>query len=406
MLVLFCPLLSANPGELPAEELRERWDDTGHLTTREVYRQGVRVETHGWIYDADGRPVEKKSTFANGIIEVERWTYDASGRLLSHQLEREGVLVTEAQLTWEGGRQVALRETEGGQVRQTRFRHDAAGRLIESEVRDQEGALLSRALYHREPAAVPVLVRLDGGLGFNSDVQDLSMNLGFDALRKPTPNEYAQEPLELHAYAGYRHSVTDGELVDAELRTGFGIDYNELLGPVTVFFFADLTRNPAANLNADLYLAPAGAKVDLYARPRFATDLSLAPVWNYRSVDAVETCATPDGACVTSVVRASFRLRLNIDTEKLDFSAVTEYLPSLTPTPPTLRAALDTQAILRETLVLALRAGERLSVSHSLVFTRDPLLALQADCSDDAEQALCRGLSVQTTAALGFKLDF
>lgn len=259
-------------------------------------------------------------------------------------------------------------------------------------------------------AAVPWKLKLSGGLATASDVRTTSLTAGFALSRKPEPEQYADHPLELRLAVDYTRSVALGVPTDDDLKGGFGLDLNEIAGPVTLFLFANAERNPVANLNLDLELAPVGAKVDLVASGPWEVDLSFAPLWNYRSVASDEGCedlaSEQGGRCVYSLVRGSFRLRVSFERGPVVLKDVVEFLPALYPTEPDLLGAIRTEAILRDTATLALTVTDRLSVESKAVFTRDPLLTAQADCEADPENLLCDGLSLETATKLSLAYSF
>lgn len=416
------PATSAPPSPAPGppEEVLERWDPAGNVVYRLVVRGDLRLEQTSIRYDDGGRPVERITERLGGAHDEERWTYDDAGRLIEQRLSEtnpEGKIetrVTRAAFD-DSGRRVRLSVSTAAGETVTVYTYDAKGRLLVEEQRGPEGGVArTTTVEHIEASIppVPLTTRLIGGLTTNTDVRSMGITVGFEAARQPKPEQYSTDPLELRLHGSYTRDAYAGEVLDNAMLAGIGVDYNEIAGPLTLFAFTEVSRNPAANLDADLLLAPLGAKVWLVNQAPYRVDVSLAPVWNYRSITALagELCdnvaLTADGHCVTSRVRASARFRMYYDGKIVDLSSVTEYLPALNPAGGTAQAALDTESIFRETFTASVALGTRLTLSESVVFVRDPSIAAQADCAADPDNLLCSGMSLQTGASVAVNLSF
>lgn len=405
------PAASADPATAPpapspaapgVTEVRESWSAGGRLVRRLTLLDGalVREETFAWT--DDGQPRERR-VVERGVEEVERWTTD--GATTTRVRTRGEVVVETEALTTEGGRPTKrVIERDGARV-VTTWSYDAAGQLVAEEERTGDDALVRRVLADRSPppaVPVPFTVGLSGGVSTSSDVSTTSVTAGFAVGREPPPERYADEPLELSAYGSYTRASAKGTLTNDELKAGFGLDYNEIVGKLTAFLFTTVQRNPVANLDVDLVVAPIGLKYELVPRGPFLLDVSFAPVWNFRSIAVAAggecdgVALASDGHCAFSKVRGSLRVRATFSHGVLTVKDVVELLPTLNPDDGDLVGAIEAEAIFRNTATVSLKVNEHLSVSESVLFTRDPLLAEQADCSADPEQPLCRGTSLQT----------
>lgn len=397
------------------EDVRDTWDTAGRLVRHLVLVGDVRTEETTWKYDDAGRAIERHTDLPEGPPVVETWSFDADGHEVEHVVRRGDTEVLHETRTWEDGRLVALRVVDEQGARTTRSTYDEDGRVVLVETRDDAGELIARVVSDRPPVPlppVPLAVKVSAGMLTNSDVRQNDAKIGFEVGRIPTPDHYDTDPLEFRAYGSYTRSAFAGDVLTDQIDAGLSGDYNEMVGPVTLFLFTKVSRNPAASLDVDLLVAPIGAKTDLVSTKVFTLDISLAPVWNFRSISSLagETCGdtvlTQDGHCATSLFRASTRLKAAIDTTSVKLSDTVEYLPALNPAAGTVKGALDEQSVFRNTVALTLALNKSLSVTESVVFVRDPQLAAQADCVADPDNLLCTGQSLQTGSALVFTQSF
>ena len=397
----------------PAEEVRESYNSAGLLVRRLTLVGGQLVEELANAYDASGH-LTQSTTSRDGhtTVETQRWGED--GALASREITQDGAPESAETYSWDGSKMLSRTVTTGGRTETTTFSYDASGAPTLVETRAEDGALVSRVISDREPAPepvvpVPITLSVNGGVSTDSDVQTTSISGGFALSRKP---DETQDPLEVSAYGGYTRGVSKGERTNDDLTAGFGLDYNHFVERTTAFLFMAFERNPVANLDIDLELAPIGLKYDLVPEGGlFWMDASFAPVWSYRSilVAAGETCdeatVAVDTHCTFSDLRGSFRVRLGLSAGGFALKDTVEFLPTLTPNAD-LVTALSDESILRNTAGLTVKLTGRLSLSEKLVFTRDKRLIAQVDCAAEPDSLLCDGLSLQSSSSLSLDLSF
>jgi hypothetical protein len=333
----------------------------------------------------------------------------------THTIVADGVVTLAEAFTYADGRVVtrAVTTPEGG-TRVTATTYGDLGEPVLVETRDAAGALLARTVADRAPPPLPatkVEVGLNAGVSTVSDVRATAISAGFQVARTPDPANHDVDPIELSAYATYDRAEARGALTNDQLEAGVGFEYNDLVGPVTAFLFTDVERNPVANLDVDLLVAPFGVKYDLLPQGIFTLDASFAPVWNFRSiaVAAGEACdartLAEDGHCTFSKIRGSLRVRGTLAWKALRLEDTLELLPTLNPDGDFF-AAVEREAIVRNTLTLDVKLTGNLTLSESFVFVRDPLLAAQADCEADPDNLLCAGMSLRTGTTLALTYAF
>jgi len=161
----------------------------------------------------------------------------------------------------------------------------------------------------------------------------------------------------------------------------------------------------------DLLVAPLGVKYDFLEGDTWRLDASFAPVWNFRSVQLQPGSACESGPavdsptpCNTSKFRGSFRVRGGYSNSRVKVSNTVEWLPNLAPADGYPRG-LATDSMLRNTFGFEVALSSKLSLKEAFIFTRDPTLAAQADCTANPDDLLCDGLSFVTTTTLAFKWD-
>lgn len=408
----------AAPAEAPVastEDVRETWDSAGRLTRRLVLDDGRLVEEIANAYDADGR-LASRTTTSDGRTTVETWTYDADGYALTHETLVDGQRTALETMTWADGRMATLTLEQDGRVETTTWTYDDEGQAVLVETRAADGTVLRRVISERAeapPERVPIKLALSGGVATDSDVRTTSVSGGFEISRKPDPGQYDEDPLEVSAYGSYTLGVSEGERTNDDLKAGFGLDYNEFVDRTTAFLFTRVERNPVANLDIDLELAPIGIKYEIVPEGGvFSLDASFAPIWNFRSIlveagsDCEDVVVEQDTHCTFNKVRGSFRVRAALVVGGLTLKDTIEFQPTLNPASGNIVAGLQEEGIFRNTAALSVALTDRLSLKSSVVFTRDPLLAEQADCDADPENLLCDGLSLESASTLGLALSF
>jgi len=262
-------------------------------------------------------------------------------------------------------------------------------------VRGPEGE--TRTLTSYERPAVPVVIELGGGVGFQSDVDLLNVDLSFGVRREPGPELRGVDPLEIRFGVAYSYGRSKREVVNDQLQANFGVDLNLVAPRTTPFLFVNVARNPVFNQNIDVLAAPVGVKFDLMPREVMKLDFSLAPVLNYRAIRV-------EGE-VSDVfkVRASARFRVGWSDDRFSVWDTVEYLPTLTRDPArplTLGQRFSEDAIVRNTFGFSVAIQEWLSLRNELVFTQDPTLVAQADCAGGATTLLCDGRVVTQRSEL------
>lgn len=399
----------------PAEDVRETYDADGNLTRRLVLSEGRLSEEVVNTYGEGGR-LSARSTTAGGRVTDEVWTYDDSGSPSTHETRVGGELRSLESWTYADGRVQTYTVAAGGQTKTTTWTYDADGRVTLVETRAQDGTVLSRSVADRQPVplpAVPINLELSGGLATDSDVRTTSITAGFSIARDVPPELYDIDHLEVSAFGNYTRGMSQGVLTNDDLSAGFGLDYNEFVKRTTAFLFMKVERNPVANLDVDLEIAPIGIKYDLVPEGGpFTLDASFAPIWNFRSilVAAGGTCddevLVEDGHCTFNKVRGSFRARAGLTVGPLKLKDILEFQPTLNPASGDLVAGIREEAIVKNTTSLTVKLSQRLSLASSVALTRDPLLADQVDCTADPENLLCSGLSVDSTSKLTLSMSF
>jgi len=404
------PVAGVAPASAP-QEVRETYDAAGNLVRRLTLTNGALTEEVSATYDAAGHRTEQR-TVIGPTTTVETSTYTADGLVAGTTRSVNGAVVSQEAFTYADGRVATHTVTDASGARTTTYTYDAAGHAVAAETRTAEGRLLERSVADRAapppaPAAkVPFNIGVNAGVATNSDVRSNSVTAGFTFGRKPPAELYKTDHLEVGAFGNYTHTTSAGTPTNDDLKAGFGLDYNDLVGRMTAFLFTTVERNPVANLDVDLLVAPIGVKYDFVPSGVFTFDASFAPVWNFRSiaVPAGGTCddltLDQDGHCAFSKIRGSFRMRASVGNANVKLKDVVEFLPTLNPTDGDIIGAIDTESIFRNTASLDVKLTGHLGISESVLFVRDPLLAAQADCTADPDNLLCSGMSLQTGTML------
>lgn len=411
------PVAASPAAPAPSVEVRENWDPQGRLVRRLTLDNGLLVEEVANTYDDAGHLTETR-TIGGGRTTVEAQTWGADGVLASKTVTVDGVVAATETYTWADGRMSSRVRVADGRAETTRWTYDGAGNATLVETTGADGQLVARTVSDRAPAPpapeapIPITLTVTGGVDNDTDVQTTSISGGFALSRDPGDDRYDTDPLEVSAYGTYTLGVSKGEHTNDDLTAGFGLDYHHFLPRTTAFLFVAMERNPVANLDIDLEAAPVGLKYEIVPKGGvFWTDISFAPLWNFRSIliAAGESC---DGAvveveshCATSDVRGSFRYRLGLEIGSFTLKDTVEYLPSLTPDADFV-TALSEESVLRNTATASVKLTDRLSLSETLVFTRDMRLKEQVDCAATPEAWMCEGRSLKSGADISLDLSF
>lgn len=409
------PATVAAPPPQKTEDVREVYDNDGHLVRRLSFLGGVLTQEVVYAYDDDGREITR-ATDRDGAHQVETWTYDDKGQTLTHRTAVDDVQKELETWTYKDGRVASKAVEHPLGVQTTTWIYDNEGRAVQVETRDQNGQLLARTLSDRQPTPppkVPIDLELLGGVQTDSDVQTTSVTVGFSIDRKPPATLYGVDHLEVSADASYTLGVSKGERTNDDLSAGFGLDYNDFVARTSAFLFFRVERNPVSNLDVDLEIAPFGIKYDLIPEGGPLTlDASVAPVWDFRSIavaaggDCDDVTVDMDSHCTFSKFRASFRARAALELGPAKIKDILEFQPTLNPAGGDLIAGVQEEAIVENTTSLAVKLTGSLALAASLGLTRDPLLAAQADCSADPDNLLCRGLKIESASTLTLDLSF
>lgn len=397
------------------EEIREIYDVDGRVTRRLQLVGGQLQEEVVNTYDASGR-LSERTTTRGAEQRVERWTYDDSGNVLTHETRVGLALVSSETWTYADGRPATFTVDAGGQKKVTTWTYDEKGRIILVETKAADGTVLSRSVSDRQappPPDVPIELEISGGFATDSDVKTNSVTAGFSIERKVPPELYAEDHLEVAAYGTYTRGISQGELTNDDLSVGFGLDYNEFVPRTTAFLFMKVERNPVANLDVDLEVAPIGIKYDLVPEGGvFTLDASFAPIWNFRSIliaaggECDGAVVTLDTHCTFNKMRGSFRARAALEFGPVKVKDVLEFQPTFNPASGDLVAGIREEAIVENTTSLSVKLSQRLALSSAISFTRDPLLKEQADCTADPENLLCDGMMVESASTLTLSMSF
>lgn len=404
-------------------QVRTTWDVLGRVS-RKLTLQGQQILSEvRYEYDAAGRPILEVSREGETFTEIRRQFSSAGPTLVETFVNgtctrRQRYEYGEAGLT-----RVELTDA-AGKTQVTTYAYDLYSNPVYTETRGPEGVLQLVEQVEIPRPTVPITLGVSVGANLQTDVDLQELSAGFEIRRRPPIKKFGADPLEVGVAGSYRLSRSKGVLTNNQLLMNFGVDYHYLLPRTTFFVFTNLERNPIANLNVDLTLAPVGAKFQLAPNPPFTMDMSFAPVWNYRSV-----CTPSDsgvaGDCAigqdtsTSYFRGSLRARAEYTLGPFTLSELLEYQPNLTPdtqpevnegqTVTPLSAALDTQSIFRNVLSLHIRLTSRLSVRQELRFVRDMSFRQQVSADEclagTTNSTLCDGYALTSLTSLNLAFD-
>lgn len=396
----------------PTVVTRQTFDAFGRLihtitTTEDKVLSKAHME-----YSASGQLL-KKTTTAQGVVTVNSRTYEG-GKLKQAETSVDGKVTSKEIYDYSDGQLARLTTVDAAGVAQTTsYTYDIYGNVLSEETRAANGTLLRYTSADIPRPIVPITVSFDLGGNYQSDVNAVDLVAGFAISRKPAVESFGADPLEVSVSGSYRRSQSKEIITNDQLLANFGVDYHNLLPRTTFFLFTNVERNPTANLDVDLVLAPVGAKFVFVEGEKGRFDASFAPVWNFRSVsDSVTGESTP-----TSYIRGSLRLRGGLTLGKVALSETLELLPNLTPDGLSFIDALEPQSILRTTTKLEIKLTSRISLKQELKVVRDLDLRSQAgegQCAGDVvgtgivgedQTTLCAGYALTSLTTLGIKFD-
>jgi len=391
-----------------AGETRTTYNASGQPEAEMAFDGDRLVSETTWSYD--GSVAVKKVTTAGESVTETAWTYDGSS-LVEEVVTVNGQRTSRTVMDYDGGALVKKTVVTPSGSTVTTTAYDSKGRVSDTETRDGAGAVIGSSRASYAAARVPIVVGASAGGAYASDVSLTSLAFGFAVDRAPDPSRYDEDPLEIGAYARYAYGRSDGDETQNQLDAGVGLDLNHLIGPLTYFLFTTMERDMVSNLNLDLIAAPVGVKYDLIEGAAVSSDISFAPVWNYRSITALQAdCdgveAEIDTICTSSKLRGSLRYKLKLAVGPVSFSDTLEYLPNLAPEDETFFWALANDSILINTAALGVKLSDKLSLAETFVFERDPTLAAQADCVNDPDNLLCDGMLFTTATTLTYAQSF
>ncbi len=413
-------------GSALADEIRENYDPGGKLVRRVTIKENTIVQQVTLEYDSSGRSL-RRTTVADGKTSLETWAYLPNGKVSANESWSDGKLISRIRYLYIKGRLASVTTEADAQESVTvRYSYDVYGNVALTETLNAAGEVVSRTLAERPRPLVPIGIALGIGLDFESDTRIQQVASHFEVTRKPTLELFGHDPLEVRAAGSWQRAVVDDDVVTDSLSAFFGIDYNFLLPRTTLFLFMNFERNPVTNLSGDLSLAPLGVKLDLVPRDPWLLDLSLAPVWNLRTITAVSSVEEPEDCADTLItiddggqtryecedetsttkLRASFRSRAAFNSARFSISNVLEYLPHFGTAGKSFGWALRNDAIVRDAVRLKVKLSRHLSLTQELRYTWDPTLSEQAaDCSSSASSSLCRDFVLSTSTSLAVQFD-
>ena len=403
--LLLAPFLASSA---LAGETRTTYNASGQPVAEMVFDGDRLASETAWTYD--GSVAVKKVTTAGESVTETAWTYDG-GDLIEEVVTVDGQRTSLTVMAYDGGKLVKKTVVTPAGSTVTTTAYDSKGRVSSTETRDGAGGVVGSSSADYGAARVPIVVAASAGGAYASDVSLTTLAFGFAVDRSPDPTMYDEDPLEVSAFANYAYGLSKEVVVQNQLDAGFGMDLNHLLGKWTYFLFTTVERDQVTNLNLDLIAAPVGVKYDIIEGASVSSDISFAPVWNYRSITALETdcdgeAAETDTVCSSSKIRGSLRYKLKFTLGPVSFSDTLEYLPNLAPEDESFFWALSNDSILINTASLGVKLSDKVSLAETFVFERDPTLAAQADCVGDPDNLLCDGLLFSTTTTLTFAQTF
>lgn len=405
-----CPALA-----LPADDVRDRYDASARLIHELRLAKGRVVQEIAIAYV--GEHAIARTEIADGHVRVARSYWDVD-RLLVAECYADGKRVGYVRYAYDDEGHVTEMEKRtfvtpsqptdasapkagSWTLEVTRNRYDADGQLLESEVRGADGKLVSSTRADREPPKVPIVIALRAGGAYQSDSRLYDFTTGLALHRDPEVQRYGSDPLEVGLDGAYRYHRAAGVTSLDQTTLRFGADYHDLLPRFTLFTFTSMERNLATHLRLYLEEAFLGAKVDVVRSPRFSFDLSFAPIWSFRSIEA----PTPSAEDTTSKLRGSFRARAGLRFKTWSLIDTFEFLPTIYGDEFATEDGFWHRTIVRNTLTFEVNLVPHLKLLEVFKYTWDTAMRAQASCPDDSNP-LCLGYAFSSTTALSVDWSF
>jgi hypothetical protein len=399
-----CPALA-----LPADDVRDRYDASGRLIHELRLAKGRVVQEIAIAYA--GEQAIARTEVADGHVRVAR-SYWHADRLLVAECHLDGKRVAYVRYAYDDEERVLEIEKRtfvapsppldgsaagagSWTLETTRNRYDADGQLIETVVSGADGKLVSSTRADREAPKVPVVISLRAGGAYQSDSRLYDFTTGLTVHRDPEVQRYGSDPLEVGLDGAYRYHRAAGVTSLDQTTLRFGADYHDLLPRFTLFTFTSMERNLATHLRLYLEEAFLGAKVDVVRERHFSFDLSFAPIWSFRSIEA----PAPSAEDTTSKLRGSFRARGGVRFKTWSLVDTFEFLPTIYGDEFATEDSFWLRTIVRNTLTFEVNLLPYLKFLEVFKYTWDPAMRAQASCPDDSNP-LCLGYAFSSTTAL------
>ena len=397
-----CP---AAPAE--ADDVREQYDDKSRLVRQTRLLRGQNVQEVAIEYRDEHAVVRTERTPKH--VRVARTIWDGNRPVRAECFEN-GLRTAVASYSYDDERVKTVEKRYFGAKAApgttTRFFYDDAGELVATQVRTLDGRVVSVVHAQRTPPVVPVRLAISAGGSYQSDTELYDLTAGLGIRRTSDPGRWATDPLDVRLDAAFRFHRAEGITTTDQTTARFSADYRELVPRLTLFTFTATERNKPANLLLNLEQAILGVKVDLVPRSAFQLDVSFAPVWNFRSIQAPEAGEGEDPRVdeTTSTLRGSLRARVGVHRDTWSLLDTLEFLPTLYGDDVRPDDDFWERSLLRNTLTFDVRLSGRLSFREEFKYTRDLALRAQADCPD-SDNPLCRGYTLASTTTLVLTLD-
>jgi hypothetical protein len=402
-----CPAIT-----LDADDVRHRYDASGRLVHELRIAKGRIAQEIALAYA--GEHAVERIEMAEGRVRIAR-NYWRADRLLAGECYEDGKRVGYVRYAYDYDGRVTevdkrifiaatptnvegIVNTGGWKREVTRNSYDPEGNLLETEVR-ANGRLVSRTRAERAPPKVPVVLSVRAGGAYQSDSELYDFTTGLGVHRDPAVQRYGSDPVEVGLDAAYRYHRAAGVTSLDQTTLRFGADYHDLLPRFTLFTFTSLERNLATHLRLYLEEAVIGAKLEIIRARAFGFDLSFAPIWSFRSIDA----PTPTAEDTTSKLRGSFRARASFGFKTWSLVDTFEFLPTIFGDEFAAEDGFWHRTIVRNTVTFRVNLAPHLNLLEVFKYTWDPAMRAQATCPD-AGNPLCLGYAFSSTTALS--VDF
>ncbi|HWA77066.1 MAG TPA: hypothetical protein VG937_32245 [Polyangiaceae bacterium] len=392
-----CPAVA-----LPADDIRDRYDDSARLIHELRIAKGRVVQEIAIAYA--GEHAIARTEIAEGHVRIAR-NYWHADRLLVGECLLDGKRVGYVRYAYDGDGHVTEMDKRtlvasgpgaGSWTRETtRNRYDADGQLIESELRGPDGHLVSATRADRVAPKIPVVISIRAGGAYQSDSALYDFTTGLTVHRDPQVQRYGSDPVEVELDAAYRYHRAAGVTSLDQTTVRFGADYHDLLPRFTLFTFTSMERNLATHLRLYLEEAVLGAKLDVVRTRHFNVDLSFAPIWSFRSIEA----PTPSAEDSTSKLRGSFRARAGLRFKSWSLVDTFEFLPTIFGDEFAAEDSFWQRTIVRNTVTFEVNLARHLKLLEVFKYTWDPAMRAQASCPDESNP-LCLGYAFSSTTAL------